>query len=328
MGNLHAGGYSANAALRWQESLPWLVAIAAFFLLPEFLNLGARILIFILFALSLDLIVGYAGIVTLGHAAFFGLGAYTAGILSVRAGINDPLIQLVASGVTAGLLGVVTGAIILRTRGLALMMLTLAIGSICLEVANKASSLTGGADGLAGITIAPVLGQFRFDLYGKTSYLYCLATLFICWWFVRRLVYSPFGASLAGIRENNLRMHAIGAPVYLRMLAVYAISAALAGFAGALLTQTSAFVGLNVLSFELSGEMLVMLILGGVGRIYGAFAGPAVYMIAQDQLAKQFPEYWYLGIGSLLVIVVLFAKGGILGLVDRMVSRIGKGRRS
>lgn len=328
MGNLHAGGYSANAALRWQESLPWLVAIAAFFLLPEFLNLGARILIFILFALSLDLIVGYAGIVTLGHAAFFGLGAYTAGILSVRAGINDPLIQLVASGVTAGLLGVVTGAIILRTRGLALMMLTLAIGSICLEVANKASSLTGGADGLAGITIAPVLGQFRFDLYGKTSYLYCLAILFVCWWFVRRLVYSPFGASLAGIRENNLRMHAIGAPVYLRMLAVYAISAALAGFAGALLTQTSQFVGLNVLSFELSGEMLVMLILGGVGRIYGAFAGPAVYMIAQDQLAKQFPEYWYLGIGSLLVIVVLFAKGGVLGLVDRMVSRIGKGRRS
>ena len=324
----HAGGYSANASLRWQESLPWLVAIAAFFLLPEFLNLGARILIFILFALSLDLIVGYAGIVTLGHAAFFGLGAYTAGILSVRAGINDPLIQLAASGFTAGLLGLVTGAIILRTRGLALMMLTLAIGSICLEVANKAGSFTGGADGLAGITIAPLLGQFRFDLYGKTSYLYCLATLFACWWFVRRMVYSPFGASLAGIRENNLRMHAIGAPVYLRMLAVYAISATLAGIAGALLTQTSQFVGLNVLSFEFSGEMLVMLILGGVGRIYGAFAGPAVYMIAQDQLAKQFPEYWYLGIGSLLVIVVLFAKGGILGILDRIASRTGKTGRS
>lgn len=325
MSTLHAGGYSADSRLKWQEVLPWLIALAAFFLLPEYLNLGSRILIFILFAMSLDLIVGYAGIVTLGHAAFFGLGAYTAGILSVRAGINDPLIQLALSAAAAGLLGTVTGAIILRTRGLALMMLTLAIGSICLEVANKASTITGGADGLAGVTIAPLLGQFRFDLYGKTAYLYCLVTLLICWWVVRRLVYSPFGASLAGIRENNLRMHAIGAPVYLRMLAVYSISAALAGMAGALLTQTNQFVGLNVLSFELSGEMLVMLILGGVGRIYGAFVGPGVYMIAQDQLAKQFPEYWYLGIGALLVIVVLFAKGGILGLLDRVLARIRKG---
>ncbi|MFM9972509.1 MAG: branched-chain amino acid ABC transporter permease [Burkholderiales bacterium] len=319
MATLHSGGYSADARLRWQESLPWLLGIAIYFLLPEYLNLGARILIFILFALSLDLIVGYAGIVTLGHAAFFGLGAYTAGILSVRAGINDPLLQLVIAGLVSGLLGVLTGAIILRTRGLALMMLTLAIGSICLEIANKASTITGGADGLAGVTIAPLLGQFRFDMFGKTAYWYCLATLFVCWWAVRRLIYSPFGASLAGIRENNLRMHAIGAPVYLRMVTVYSISAAFAGLAGALLTQTNQFVGLNVLSFELSGEMLVMLILGGVGRLYGAFVGPGVYMIAQDQLAKQFPEYWYLGIGLLLVIVVLFAKGGLLGLVDRVL---------
>jgi branched-chain amino acid transport system permease protein len=140
------------------------------------------------------------------------------------------------------------------------------------------------------------------------------------------MVYSPFGASLAGIRENNLRMHSIGAPVYLRMLVVYSISASLAGTAGALLTQTNQFVGLNVLSFELSGELLVMLILGGVGRIYGAFVGPAVYMIAQDLLAKQFPEYWYLGIGGLLVLVVLFARGGILGLVDRFL-QVFKGRR-
>ena len=174
---------------------------------------------------------------------------------------------------------------------------------------------------MAGVTIAPLLGQFRFDLYGKTAYLYCLTTLLVCWWIVRRLVYSPFGASLAGIRENNLRMHAIGAPVYLRMIAVYSISAMLAGIAGALLTQTNQFVGLNVLSFELSGEMLVMLILGGVGRIYGAFVGPGVYMIAQDQLAKQFPEYWYFGIGLMLVIVVLFARGGILGIIDRLVDR-------
>ena len=159
----------------------------------------------------------------------------------------------------------------------------------------------------------------------QTCALPIFAVLFVGWWIVRRLIHSPFGASLAGIRENNARMLAIGAPVYARLVLVYTISAALAGMAGALLTQTTQFVGLNVLSFDLSGELLVMLILGGVGRLYGAFVGPVVYMIAQDALAKQFPEYWYLGIGLLLVIVVLFARGGILGLLDR-VSALWKKR--
>lgn len=304
----------------WLEWLPWMLAVAAYFLLPEYLTLGARIMIFILFALSLDLIVGYAGIITLGHAAFFGFGAYVAGILSAKAGVSDAFVQLAAAAAAAALLGALTGMVILRTHGLTLMMLTLAIGSICLEIANKATPLTGGADGLSGVTIAPLFGQFRFDLFGKTAYWYCLAALFIGWWVVRRLIYSPFGASLAGLRESSARMHAIGAPVYWRLVLVYALSATLAGIAGALLTQTAQFVGLNVLSFELSGEMLVMLILGGVGRIYGAFAGPGVYMIAQDQLAKQFPEYWYLGIGALLVVVVLFARGGILGIADKLLA--------
>jgi branched-chain amino acid transport system permease protein len=316
----HAGGYSADPRLTWTEWLPWIVGIAVFFALPEYLTLGARILVFVLLALSLDLIVGYAGIVTLGHAAFFGFGAYVAGILSAKYGVTAPLLQMLAAIGGAGLLGALTGAVILRTRGLPLMMLTLAVGFICLEVANQATSLTGGADGLSGVTMAPIFGQFRFDIFGKTAYLYCLAMLFIAWWIVRRLIYSPFGASLAGIRENNARMLAIGAPVYGRMVLVYTLSAMLAGMAGALLTQTTQFVGLNVLSFELSGELLVMLILGGVGRIYGAFVGPVVYMIAQDQLAKQFPEYWYLGIGLLLIVVVLFARGGILGIADRIVA--------
>jgi branched-chain amino acid transport system permease protein len=315
----HTGGYAAHPGLKWTEWLPWIAGIAVFFLMPEYLTLGARILVFMLLALSLDLIVGYAGIVTLGHAAFFGFGAYVAGILSAKAGVTAPLLQMAAAIAGSGLLGLVTGAVILRTRGLPLMMLTLAVGSICLEIANQATPLTGGADGLSGVTIAPLLGQFRFDIFGKTAYLYCLAVLFVGWWVVRRLIYSPFGAALAGIRENNTRMLAVGAPVYGRMVLVYTLSAMLAGMAGALLTQTTQFVGLNTLSFELSGELLVMLILGGVGRIYGAFVGPVVYMIAQDQLAKQFPEYWYLGIGLLLIVVVLFARGGVLGLVDRVV---------
>jgi branched-chain amino acid transport system permease protein len=310
-------GYTVNPRIRWTEWLPWIIAGILFFLLPEYLALGARILIYILFALSLDLILGYAGIITLGHSAFFGLGAYVAGCLSAKAGITDPFVQLAAAAGAAGLLGVLTGAVILRTRALTLLMLTLAITSVLLEVANKWTSMTGGADGLSGVTVAPILGYFKFDLFGKTAFVYCLIALFLGWWLVRRLIYSPFGAMLTGLRENTTRMHAIGAPVYLRLIAVYTISAVMAGVAGGLLTQTNQFVGLNVLGFELAGELLVMLILGGVGRIYGAFIGPVVYLIAQDYLAKQFPEYWYFGIGFILVLVVMFAPGGILGLIDK-----------
>jgi branched-chain amino acid transport system permease protein len=318
----HAGGYSSDPRIRRIEFLPWIVAIAAFFLLPEYLSLGARILIYILYALSLDLIVGYAGIITLGHSAYFGLGAYVAGILAAKAGIGDPLIQLVAAGAAGALLGISTGAIILRTRALTLLMLTLAITSVLLEIANKASALTGGADGLSGVVVAPVFGLFKFDMFGKTAYLYCLFVLLLGWWLVRRLIYSPFGTSLTGVRENSLRMHAIGAPVYWRLVLVYTLSATIAGVAGGLITQTNQFVGLNVLSFESAGELLVMLILGGVGRIYGAFVGPVVYLIAQDLLAKQFPEYWYFGIGTLLVLVVMFARGGVLGILDRVLVKL------
>ena len=316
----HAGGYSADPRVRPIEWLPWVVAIAAFFALPEYLSLGARILIFILYALSLDLIVGYAGIITLGHSAYFGLGAYVAGILAAKVGVTDPMVQLAAAAAAGAFLGLTTGAIILRTKALTLLMLTLAITSVLLEIANKATNLTGGADGLSGVVVAPILSLFKFDLFGKTAYVYCLIVLFLGWWFVRRLIYSPFGTSLTGVRENSLRMHAVGAPVYWRLVLVYTISATIAGVAGGLITQTNQFVGLNVLSFESAGELLVMLILGGVGRIYGAFVGPVVFLIAQDLLAKQFPEYWYFGIGVMLVLVVMFARGGILGILDRILA--------
>jgi branched-chain amino acid transport system permease protein len=318
---MQAVGYGADPRIRWTEWLPWLAAVAVFFLLPEYLSLGARILVFILFALSLDLVLGYAGVITLGHSAFFGLGAYVAGILAAKFGITDPLLLLAAAALAAGVLGIATGAVILRTHGLTQLMLTLAIAAVCLEIANKATPITGGADGLSGIKIDPIFGAFRFDMFGKTAYVYCLVMLFCGWWLVRRIIYSPFGATLTGIRENEVRMHAIGVPVYLRLVIAYTVSAMIAGVAGALLTQTNQFVGLNVLGFEPSGELLVMLILGGVGRLYGAFVGPLVYMIAQDQLAKQFPEYWYLGIGLILVLVVMFARGGILGIIDGLIAR-------
>jgi len=324
----HFSGYTSDPRIKWPEWLPWIAALAFFFTMPEYLALGSRVLIYILFALSLDLILGYAGIITLGHSAFFGLGAYTAGILSAKYGFTDPFIGLAAAAVTAALLGMATGALILRTKALTLLMLTRAITSILYEVANRASGLTGGNDGLSGVTIAPILGLFKFDLFGRTAFIYCLVVLFIGWLFVRRLIYSPFGPMLTGIRENTVRMHAVGAPVYWRLVLVYTISATMAGVAGALLAQVNQFVGLNVLGLEPSGDLLVMLILGGVGRLYGAFVGPVVYLIAQDYLAKAYPEYWYLGIGVLLIVVVLFARGGILGIWDKWLQALSRQKSS
>ena len=320
-----AVGYGGSARLRPLELLPWILAAAVYFFAPSYLALGSYILIMILFALSLELILGYGGIVTLGHAAYFGFGAYAAGVFAVHAS-GDPLLGLAVAAAAAGLRGLATGAVILRTHALALLMLTLAITSIVFEVASKWSSLTGGSDGMHSVPIQPVLASFKFDMFGKTAYLYCLAVLFAGWWLVRRVVHSPFGVALAGTRENDVRMQAIGAPVYRRRLVAYTISTALAGAAGALLTQTTQFVGLSVLTFELSGEILVMLVLGGIRRIYGAFVGPIVFLVARDYLAKQSPEYWTLGIGLLLIFIVLFARGGILGVLDALLRRLsGKG---
>ena len=281
---------------RWFETLPWIAGAGAYFLFADQLPLASQILIMILFALSLDLVLGYAGIVTLGHAAFYGTGAYAAGIYAVHVS-HEPLSGLLVAALAAAAVGVVSGLVILRTHGLAQLMLTLAFATLLAEAANKASALTGGNDGLQGIEIDPVAGLFRFDMFGRVGYLYCLAVLFCLWLFVRLLLASAFGQSLVGIRENTGRMHAIGAPVSTRLLIAYATGAAMAGVAGGLLAQTTQFVGQSVLGFERSGEIVIMLVFGGIGRLYGAFLGVTIYMIAQDQLAKYDPLFWNFWIG-------------------------------
>ena len=302
---------------RWWEALPWLAAIAAYVLFPSYLPLGAQIFATILFALSADLVLGYAGIVTLGQAAFFGTGAYTAGILAAH-GWGEPITGMVVGAAAAALIGFASGWIILRTTGLTLLMQTLVVATLLYEAANKASWLTGGDDGLQGMEVWPIFGLFRFDMFGRTGYLYCLVVLFVCWYLARRIVQSPFGRSLTGIRENVRRMYAIGAPVRQRRLIIYTISAAFAGIAGALIAQTTGFVGLTFLNLERSGGVLIMLIIGGVGRLYGAFIGVPLYMIAQDRFSEIQPVYWYFWIGLLMVLVVVFARGGILGLAERL----------
>jgi branched-chain amino acid transport system permease protein len=302
--------------LRWIEVVPWLLAIAAYVVFPDRMTFGTQTLIMILFALSLDLILGYAGIVTLGHAAFFGIGAYTVALLSSRYGWGEPITGLFAAAAVAAAAGFASGWLLLRYRGLSLLVLTLATTILLQELGNLFSNVTGGYDGIPGLEIWPLFGVFQYDLYSHTNYIYCLCVLFVLFFLVRRIVYSPFGEALAGIRENVARMHAIGSPVHGRLVAVYTIAAAIAGVAGALFTETSAYVTLNVFDFDNSAGVMVILILGGAGRLYGAFAGAVIYMLLQDTLAKMSPTYWQFGIGLLLVLTVMFARRGLFGLIE------------
>jgi len=308
--------------LQWWEALPWAAGLAAFFLFPNYLAFGTQVLVTILFALSLDLVLGYAGIVTLGHAAFFGAGAYTVGVLAAHWGWTEPLSGLVAAALVAGAVGLVSGWVVLRTHGLTLLMLTLCTMALLEQAANMFSGWTGGFDGMPGLSFKPILGLFEFDvLYFHSQYLYVLAVLFLCFVLVRLLVYSPFGRSLTGIRENLLRMHAVGAPVRARQVLAYAISAALAGVAGAVFVQATGYVNLAVLGLERAAGVLIILILGGYGRLYGAFVGAIVYMVLEHTLSKAYPTAWQLGLGLTLMLVALYARNGVLGLGEALRRR-------
>jgi branched-chain amino acid transport system permease protein len=308
---------------RWSgfEIVFWLAALLPFFIFPTYLMLASQIAITALFAISVDLILGYAGIVTLGHAMFFGLGAYTAGLLSSRLGWGDPLSGLLIAGAVAGLVGVVASHLIVRVQHLALIMVTLGLGLLTYELANAMSWLTGGTDGLRGVDIWPVFGHFRFDLWGYTAYSYALAMLFVGFLTSRRIVNSSFGLALRGIRENVRRMPAIGSQHRWHLQKIYTISATMAGIAGALLTQTTNTVALDSLSFQRSADVVIMLILGGTGRLYGAILGAVIFLLVRDQLSGMNPQYWYFWIGLLLMFVVLFMPRGILGGLARLVGR-------
>jgi branched-chain amino acid transport system permease protein len=299
------------------EAAFWAALLAAYFLLPGYRVLGSQILILALFALSLDLVLGYAGILTLGHAAFLGLGAYTAGLLAVH-GWGEPLTGLLAGAAVAAIVGFATSFLVVRGEDLTRLMVTLGLGFLLYEAANKAAFVTGGVDGLSGVTMWKLFGVFPFDLAGRTAYPYSLAVLFIVFLFLRRLARSPFGLALRGIRENRSRMPAIGVPVRRRLVAAFTLGAAIAGIAGALLAQTTQFVGLDTLGFGRSADTVIMLVLGGAGRLYGALIGTGVFMIAQDYLSGINPVYWQFWLGLLLVVFVFFARGGIMGAIERI----------
>ena len=228
---------------RWRpaEFLFWAAALASFLFLPDQYLLLNEAAIFGLFALSLDLVLGYAGIISLGQAAFFGTGAYAAGLLA-KAGFGDPLLGLAVSAAAAGTLGFATSFLVLRGSDLVRIMVTLSVGLVMFELANRFSGITGGADGMQGMVTSPLFGRFEFDMFGRTAYGYSLGVVFVLFLIARRFVLSPFGWSVRAVRENPLRTAALGIPVNARLVGVYTLAAAYAGIAGALLAQSTQFV--------------------------------------------------------------------------------------
>ena len=297
---------------RWHplEFLFWLAALASFFLLPGSYNFLNEVAILALFALSLDLILGYAGIVSLGHAAFLGFAAYSAGLFAKHVH-PDPLVGLAVATAATSVVGFVTSFLVLRGNELTRLMITLGVTLIFFEIANQMGEITGGADGLQGIEMAPLLGQWRFDMFGRTAYAYSLATLFVAFLVARRIANSSFGMSLCAIRDNPLRAAAIGIPVNRRLIAAYTIAAAFAGAAGALQAQTAQFVGLDALSFEKSADVMLVLIIGGAGWLYGGIIGALVFKLLQDWLSWLTPQYWHFWVGLILLIIVLIGRDRI-----------------
>jgi branched-chain amino acid transport system permease protein len=322
--------YLATRA-RWGrlEYVFWLAALASVFLLPGRHLILTEIAWLGLFALSLDLILGYAGIISLGHAAFFGVGSYAAALFAKYGIITEPVLALVAAGLAAAVLGFATSFLVLRGSDLTRLMVTLGVALIMREIANQIPDLTGGADGLQGVIVAPILGMFQFDIFGHVGYVYCLAVLFVFFLLARRIVYSPFGLSLRAVRGNPLRAASIGIPVNARLVAIYTLAAFYAGVAGALLAQTTSFASLDVFSFERSADLLLVLIIGGTGYLYGGLIGAVIFKLMQDWIANLTPQYWQFWIGLVLVLIVLIGRdrigqwtGGVRLLAEQIVRRL------
>jgi branched-chain amino acid transport system permease protein len=304
---------SILATSRWKawEPLLWLLAFAVPLLAPSHALMVNEIAIVALFAVSLDLVLGYIGIVSLGHAAFFGMGAYAAALFAKHV-MPDPLVGLVVGIAAATVLGALCSFTVMRGTDLTRLMVTLGVGLILMELANKLDWLTGGADGLQGVVMGPLLGRFEFDLYGRTAAFYSLTVLLLLFLLARRLVHSPLGATLKAIRDNRLRAGAIGIPVHGRIVVAYTVAAALAGAAGALLAQTTGFASLDVFEFHRSADVMLILIIGGTGWLYGGVMGAIVFKLMHDMLSSITPQYWTFWLGLFLVVLVLVGRERLL----------------
>jgi len=306
-------GLSARAHARWHwsEMAFWALLLTCGFLFPSRYLIMTEIVRLGLFALSLDLILGYAGIVSLGHAAFFGVGAYCAGLLALHGIVTEPVLALVVAGLVAMAVGFLTSFLVIRGVDLTRLMVTLGIALLLEALAERYSDITGGTDGLQGIEMAPVLSRFAFDMFGKVGFFYSLAVLFVLFLLARRIVHSPFGLSLRAIRNNPLRAAAVGVPVNRRLIAVYTLSAFYAGITGALFTQTTALASLDVFAFERSADLMLVLVIGGSGYLYGGLIGAVAFKILQEFFSSITPQYWQFWIGLVFVAIVLVGRARI-----------------
>lgn len=295
------------ARWRWYEPVLWLLAFSAPALWPGHALIVNEIAIVALFAVSLDLVLGYTGIVSLGHAAFLGFGAY-ASALFAKHFHPDPLLGLAVGMAAATLLGAACSLTIMRGTDLTRLMVTLGMALILMELANKLDWLTGGSDGLQGVMMGPVLGRFEFDLYGQTAAWYSLTILLLLFVLARRWVQSPWGATLMAVRDNPLRAMAIGISVPSRLAVVYTLAATLAGAAGALMAQTTGFASLDVFALDRSADVMLMLVIGGVGWLYGGVVGAVVFKLMHDVISAITPQYWTFWIGLFLVVLVLVGR--------------------
>ena len=300
----------AMARARWRpaEIAFWVLAASCAFLFPSRYLIMTDIVRLALFTLSLDLILGYAGIVSLGHAAFFGVGAYSAGLMALHGIINEPVIALVVAGLIAMALGFLTSFLVIRGVDLTRLMVTLGIALLLEALGERFSNITGGTDGLQGIEMQPILGLFAFDMFGKTGFFYSLIVLFLLFLLARRIVNSPFGLSLRAIKNNPLRASAIGVPVNRRLIAIYTVAAFYAGIAGALFTQTTALASLDVFAFEKSADLMLVLVIGGTGYLYGGLVGAVVFKMLQEMFSTITPQYWQFWIGLILIVLVLVGR--------------------
>jgi branched-chain amino acid transport system permease protein len=313
-----------TAARRWRagNALP-LVIFAVFAAVPAFaamtteayvLGLVARVMIFAIAALALDLLVGYGALVSFGHAAFIGLGAYAVGILSAH-GVNEALIALpVALGASA-LFALATGAVCLRTKGVYFIMITLAFGQMAFFTASSLAPY-GGDDGLT-VRVRSTFAGLSVLQNDRTLYYVCLACLLGAYLLCRALVASRFGRVYRGTRENAQRLATVGFPVYRFQLVAYVIAGMLGGLSGFLLANATDFVSPAYMSWQRSGELLIMVIFGGMGTLNGAIIGAAAFLLTEEWLSG-LTEHWKVIFGPLLVLVAVFARGGLLGLGARL----------
>ncbi|MCD0421219.1 branched-chain amino acid ABC transporter permease [Rubrivivax sp. JA1024] len=303
-------GFQARRTARWHwtEFALWAALIGCGLLFPSRYLIMTEIVRLGLFALSLDLILGYAGIVSLGHAAFFGVGAYGAGLLALHGIVGEPVLALLVAGLAAAVLGFATSFLVIRGVDLTRLMVTLGIALLLEALAERFSDITGGTDGLQGIVMQPLLGLFEFDIFGKVGFWYTVAVLFVLFLLARRVVHSPFGLSLRAIRNNPLRASAVGIPVNARLVAIYTFAAFYAGIAGALFTQTTQLASLDVFSFERSADLILVLVLGGTGYLYGGLIGALVFKLLQETFSILTPQYWLFWIGLVLVVIVMIGR--------------------